>query len=63
MSVGSMIDGSCIFVSSSCRSAVISRCIHGMERFPKNLIIGVRSAAAEACRRALVANIFEVGLD
>ena len=33
--------------------------IPGMERFPKNLINGVRSAAAEACRRALVANIFE----
>lgn len=35
-----------------------------MLRLPRNLIKGVRSAcaaAAEACRRALVANIFEIG--
>ena len=35
--------------------------ILGIVRLPKNLINGVRSAcaaAAEACRRALVANIF-----
>lgn len=33
--------------------------ILGMVRFPRNLIIGVRSAcaAAAACRKALVANI------
>lgn len=36
----------------------------GIERFPRNLIIGVRSAcaAAEACRRHLVANIFSAEL-
>jgi hypothetical protein len=31
--------------------------IPGMERFPRNLIIGVRSAWAAEARRALVANI------
>jgi hypothetical protein len=33
------------------------RDIHGVVRFPKNLIIGVRSACAAEARKALVANI------
>jgi len=39
------------------------RDILGIVRLPRNLINGVRSAcaaAAEACRRAFVANIFEL---
>jgi hypothetical protein len=51
-----MINRSC-YLSVYCSSELEFGHIHGIERLPMNLIIGVRSAwaAPAACRRAFVA--------
>lgn len=64
MGVGRVIDGSYSPVRSKHdKIGTLSRDIHGVERFPKNLIIGARSACAAEARRALVANILVEGID
>lgn len=58
--LGGVIDrGYCVVgsVSRARGKAGRGESSQGMERGPRNLIMGVRSAWAAACRRALVANI------